>query len=66
MKKKRVLKRWVKIALWMILGALLGIAIYQLFTLDSTYTTPVGSYTCKGGLLKVCSGSNEVANYLGV
>lgn len=31
-----------------------------------TYTTPVGEYTCIGGVFKVCNGSNEVADYLGV
>ena len=31
-----------------------------------TYSTPAGEYTCKGELIKVCSGSKEVADYLGV
>lgn len=31
-----------------------------------TYETPVGTYTCSGGLIKVCGGSEEVADYLGV
>lgn len=31
-----------------------------------TYDTPAGSYTCSGGLIKVCTGSREVADYLGV
>lgn len=28
--------------------------------------TPVGAYTCKGHIIKACSGSSRVANYLGV
>lgn len=64
-KKKYVLKRWVKNTLWVLLGALIGIAIYQLFTVQTTETTPVGDYTCNGGIIKVCTGSKEVADYLG-
>lgn len=30
------------------------------------HETPVGNYTCQGGLFKVCTGSQEVADYLGV
>lgn len=33
---------------------------------EKSYTTPVGSYTCRGGAIKVCSGDAEVAEYLGV
>lgn len=64
-KKRRVLKRWVKNVLWIMLGAFIGIAMYQLFTVHNTYETPVGNYTCDGGLIKVCTGSHAVANYLG-
>lgn len=31
-----------------------------------TYITPAGEYTCTGGVFKVCTGSKEVADYLGV
>jgi len=65
-KKKLHLKRWVKNTLWVILGALIGITIYQLFTIKTTKETPVGTYTCQGGIIKVCTGSQEVADYLGV
>lgn len=64
--KKRKLKRWVKNVLWMILGAFIAITIYQLFTLETVKETPVGSYTCRGGIFQICTGSNEVADYLGV
>ena len=64
--KKRRLKRWVKNTLWMILGAFLGIATYQILTIKTPHTTPVGDYTCKGGVIQICSGSKEVAEYLGV
>lgn len=66
MRRKRRLKPWVKKVLLMIAGAIIGITIYQLFTVETTTTTPAGSYTCNGGLIKVCTGSKEVANYLGV
>jgi len=65
-KTKLVLKRWVKNTLWVMLGALIGIAIYQLFTETYTKVTPAGQYTCKGGIIQVCTGSKEVADYLGV
>lgn len=66
MKTKLKLRPWVKNTLFILLGALLGIAIYQLFTLEVTKTTPVGNYTCRGGIIQICTGSNEVADYLGV
>lgn len=66
MKKRYRLKSWVKYLLFTILGAVIGIAIYQLFTLETTKKTPVGEYTCKGGIVQVCTGSKEVADYLGV
>ena len=28
--------------------------------------TPVGDYTCKGGIIKTCNGSKVVAEYVGV
>ena len=64
--KKYRLRKWVKVTIAIILYSLLAIALYQLFTKETTKTTPVGSYTCKGGIIKICSGSNEVADYLGV
>ena len=64
--KKVVKKRLVKNILWMILGVIIGITIYQLFTLETVKETPVRSYTCRGGIIQICSGSNEVADYLGV
>ncbi len=66
MKKRYRLKRWVKNTLWVILGAVIGIAIYQLFTVETTKKIPASEYTCKGGIIKVCTGSKEVADYLGV
>ena len=68
-KKKRKLKPQVKrvldVILIMITGALIGIALYQLMTEKTTHETPVGSYECRGKIIQVCSGSKEVANYLG-
>lgn len=64
--KKRKLKKWVKDLLKLIAGAVIGIAIYQLFTVETVNTTPVGDYTCNGGIIKFCTGSEAVADYLGV
>lgn len=64
--KKYRLRRWVKNLLWFLLGALVGISIYQLFTLKTIEVTPVGNYTCTGGIIKSCTGNQEVAEYLGI
>lgn len=64
--KRRRLKRWVKNLLWVILGAIISITINQLFIVEIVHETPVGNYTCRGGIIKICTGSNEVADYLGV
>lgn len=64
MKKRYVLKRWVKNMLWLILGAILGIAIYTLFTVETSGTTPNGGeYTCKGTIVKVCTGDYKAYKY---
>lgn len=60
--KRRRIKTWVKVLAIVLVGA----AIYQLATMRSRQSTPVGEYTCRGGILKVCTGSKEVADYLGV
>lgn len=66
-RKKLKLKRWVKNIIWLLAGALLGITIYQMFTIRTVNETPYGNYTCHGKIIKVCSSENsEVANYLGV
>ncbi|MCI7554478.1 MAG: hypothetical protein MST00_03510 [Tenericutes bacterium] len=66
-RKKLKLKRWVKNIIWLLAGALLGITIYQMFTIRTVNETPYGNYTCYGKIIKVCSSENsEVANYLGV
>lgn len=66
METKRKLRPWVKYTLFMILGAIVGIAIYQFFTLETTKTTPAGTYTCRGGIIKTCYGDKSVTDYLGV
>ena len=60
--KRRRIKKWVKV----LVAILLTISIYQLFTLKEENNTPIGTYSCRGGILKVCTGSKEVATYLGV
>lgn len=64
MKKRYVLKRWVKNVLWIMLGALIGISIYTLVTVETKGTTPNGGeYTCKGSIVKVCSGDYKAYKY---
>ena len=65
-RKKYRLRKWVKITLLLILGALIGITIYQFYILKSVNITPLGEYSCRGGLIKVCTGPRAVATYLGV
>lgn len=66
MKKRYVLKKRIKDFLKVVAGVIIGIAINQLFTVETVKTTPVGVYTCKGGIIKVCSGSQAVYDYLGI
>lgn len=65
-KLKPQVKKILNICLLLLLGALIGITIYQLFTVKTIKKTPVGTYECHGGIIKVCSGSKDVADYLGV
>lgn len=32
---------------------------------EKTYTTPAGEYTCRGTIVKVCTGDKEVMDFLG-
>ena len=64
--KRYKLKRWVKVVIWTLFVAFITLAIYQLFTKKTIHSTPVGSYECRGGIIQVCNGSREVADYLGV
>lgn len=65
-KKVYKLKKWVKVMLWTLFVAFTTLSLYQLATVKKIKTTPVGTYTCHGSLVQVCSGSKEVADYLGV
>lgn len=60
------LRKWVKVALWTLFVGFVAITLYQLFTIKTIHSTPVGTYQCNGGLIKICGGSEEVADYLGV
>ena len=66
MKKRYKLRTWVKVSLALIIGAIIGIAVYQMFTIQTVKSTPVGDYTCNGGIIEICGGSKEVSDYLGV
>ena len=62
--KKRVLKRWVKNVLWVSLGIVIGISAYTLVKVETHGTTPNGGeYTCKGTIIKVCSGDYKAYKY---
>lgn len=66
-KKKNYVKNMIlKVGILLLIGTIVGIAIYQLFTIETIKETPVGNYTCRGDLLEFCVGSKEVADYLGV
>lgn len=64
--KRYKLKKWVKIMLWTLFVAYTTLSLYQLATIKKIKSTPVGNYTCHGSLIQICSGSKEVADYLGV
>ena len=64
--KRYKLRRWVKIMLWTLFVAFTTLSLYQLATVKKIKSTPVGNYTCHGKLVQICSGSKEVADYLGV
>lgn len=59
---------WIKLLAILFVFLVGLITIFKFLFVGETITTetPVGSYQCSGGFFKVCSGSQEVANYLGV
>ena len=63
--KKYRLKRWVKVTLYSLCFLFIVVSVIQFFTIKTIHTTPYGSYTCIGKLIKVCGGSRQVADYLG-
>ena len=64
--KKYRLRRWVKVVLLILVLLFMILVIFQIKTIKTIHTTPVGTYTCYGKIIQVCSGSKEVADYLGV
>lgn len=59
---------WIEliVIIFIILAALVLIGKFLFVGKEVIHHTPVGNYTCRGGLIKVCTGSKEVADYLGV
>lgn len=59
---------WIELLLLLLVFLIGLMTIFKFLFIGKTTIeeTPVGSYQCTGGLFKVCSGSSEVANYLGV
>jgi hypothetical protein len=64
MKKTRI--RWDRVAGVALAAFMIWTCIDIATAAPKIKTTPVGDYECKGTLLKVCSGSQAVADYLGV
>ena len=64
MKKNRKLKPWVKVALKTMVIAtiilLIVITIIQLKTINVIHVTEQGEYTCRGGIVKICSAPKKV------
>ena len=59
MKKKLKLKRWVLVAIHLILVIMLIYAVVCIFTKKTTIITEGKSYTCYGSkILQVCAGNN--------
>ena len=65
-KVRNKLNKYISAFLLFLFGALIGIIIYQLFTIETAYNSPAGNYICRGGIIEICNGSDEVADYLGV
>ena len=65
MKRKLRLKRWVKVVLIAIILLISCTAIYHDYKKETINETPMGEYTCRGSIVQICSGSNEVKDYLG-
>lgn len=62
--KSLTLIDWIE--LFILIIGLISIFKFLFIGKPKTYETPVGNYTCTGGFIKTCSGSKEVADYLGV
>lgn len=60
---------WIELIMILIIAAVTAILIFKFLFIGEPVikTTPNGeSYTCYGGLIKICGGSSEAAKYLGV
>ena len=56
------MKKLIKLGLYI----LMVVSIIQLFTIKEVVETPAGNYISRGGIIKICSGSEEVYDYLGI
>lgn len=63
--KNRCIKLILKIIKSIIL-IILTIVIYQLFTIKTTNNISSGTYECRGKMIQICTGNNNIKNYLGV
>lgn len=64
-KRNKIKKMIYTLVTILVLGFLL-ISTIQIFTSEPVTTkTPVGEYSCQGKLIKICSGTEEVMDYLG-
>lgn len=62
-KKKPTRIRWDRVIAFVILLVILISILDITLSKPKAYTSPAGEYTCSGHLLKICSGSEAVANY---
>lgn len=61
--KKRVFRKWVKNVGLIILGIMICLFL-QSFKKETHGTTPNGGeYTCKGTIVRVCSGDSRASKY---
>ncbi len=65
-KKKIIRVRWDRVIGTLFVLFMIFTTIDILCSKPTIKSTPVGDYQCSGHLVKICSGSNETANYLGV
>lgn len=66
--KSLTITEWLELLIILFIFVVGLITIFKFLFIgeEKTYVTPAGNYTCSGGLIKTCSGSKEVADYLGI
>ncbi len=59
---------WMELILAIVILMFSFITLFKFLFIGKTEvkSTPVGNYTCSGGIIKICGSSSEVSDYLGV